>query len=433
MNSTAHQVAGALLALGLAAGAHAAPIDFHGYFRAGQATNAKGGSGVCYWLNQDKGVTMGFFRLGNECDLYGTFDLGVNVGEVNGVKFRTVTNFAYGTQELANWEQSVPAWRQLYGEAVGVGSGALEHASLWAGKRFYGYKDFHMMDYTWWEVNTGPGAGIDGVDTGFGKLALAVLWTGDQSWGNQTDTSLGQYRPGLVNGGAASAITADVRLNEVPLYPGGTLTLGADVVFSSVRPIADGGTAPDTKNGVCATAQWTHQLLGGDNNLVFQYATGAANLNGSASVGFNGDASGWRIMDQLVVQPSGVPFTGALVAGYQQFGGADKTKAFTIGIRPQYHFTEVYSLAAEIGHQRLTLPGASERALTKATLAAQASLGKSFWSRPALRVYATYAAWNDAARAAGVACTGRDCATSVPGFESSNGGASFGAQVEAWF
>ena len=89
---------------------------------------------VCFRL---PGAEIGFFRLGNECDTYASLNYGANLGEVDGTGFKAVFTMAYGTQQLANWEQSTPAWRQAYVEASDIGASlnapALRGASLWAG------------------------------------------------------------------------------------------------------------------------------------------------------------------------------------------------------------------------------------------------------------------------------------------------------------
>ena len=68
------------------------------------------------------------------------------------------------------------------------------------------------------------------------------------------------------------------------------------------------------------------------------------------------------------------------------------------------------------------------------TLGTQFSMGPGVMARPALRLFATYAKWNDAAANAGpVACTGRDCNTAVTSFANKRSAVTYGAQVEAWF
>ena len=49
----------------------------------------------------------------------------------------------------------------------------LPGSTIWAGKRFYQRHDVHMIDFYYWDIS-GPGAGIENIDLGFGKLSLAA-------------------------------------------------------------------------------------------------------------------------------------------------------------------------------------------------------------------------------------------------------------------
>jgi maltoporin len=49
----------------------------------------------------------------------------------------------------------------------------LPGSTIWAGKRFYQRHDVHMIDFYYWDIS-GPGAGLENIDLGFGKLSLAA-------------------------------------------------------------------------------------------------------------------------------------------------------------------------------------------------------------------------------------------------------------------
>src|SRR5207245_8903967 len=61
--------------------------------------------------------------------------------------------------------------------------------------------------------------------------------------------------------------------------------------------------------------------------------------------------------------------------------------------------------------------------------------GGSYFTRPVLRLFATVAAWNDAAQGAGIAGQSAACnaATTTSAFGCDKAGFTFGAQVEAWY
>ena len=179
------RVACALAAAGMAASAAASPIDFHGYFRSGSGSSDQGGKELCFRL---PGSAV-WFRLGNECDTYASLTLASTLGQVDGTTFRAQFTTAYGTQQLANWEQTTPAFREAFVEARDIGAAmgvaGLKGATLWAGKRFYKNPDIHMLDYTYWEPAQSPGWGLDNVDVGIGKLSYAWLRAGQADWASE--------------------------------------------------------------------------------------------------------------------------------------------------------------------------------------------------------------------------------------------------------
>ncbi len=63
----------------------------------------------------------------------------------------------------------------------------LPGSTLWAGKRFYQRHDVHMIDFYYWDIS-GPGAGLENVDLGFGKLSLAAT-RNSESGGSYTFSS----------------------------------------------------------------------------------------------------------------------------------------------------------------------------------------------------------------------------------------------------
>jgi len=116
---------------------------------------------------------------------------------------------------------------------------------------------------------------------------------------------------------------------------------------------------------------------------------------------------------------------------------------FSIGIRPQYNWSDTMNTALEIGYDSVNfggnwagyvpdpdadyIPNCAERNdncdLVKITLAQQWQAGPSIFARPALRLFVTYADWNDGnfPQTPGI----------IPAED--NNGLTFGAQVEAWW
>lgn len=425
MNFKLSAIAVAVAAATLSATAGAAAVDFHGYARSGVGASTKGGSLVCYWLGD-----LGHFRLGNECDTYLELAFDANLAEKGDTKFNLHTMIASGTQQLQDWEQSVPAWRQLWTEATNVGSGPLATANLWVGKRYYKRNDIHMTDFFYNQV-TGPGAGIENADFGFAKGSYAYFRY-QPDYGPQSDAA--GFRPNFVNGGVKATGLHDLRLEGIQLGGFGSLDTFLQVATKSNREDAKG------KGGEAFTLQHTIGAVGGFNRAVIQYAKDGANLDGTVKWWADDTLkyTGTRLLDHFVFDVD--QWNGSVTVGYQQdkdfpwYKGATKTQ-YNIGGRVWYHFNDLYSIGGEVGHAQVkdvdyNGGNAPEQKLDKITLAGQISAGKSFWARPALRAYYTYAKWNDAAHPA---CTGRDCATGVDIGTNVTNGSTYGFQMEAWW
>ena len=96
----------------------------------------------------------------------------------------------------------------------------------------------------------------------------------------------------------------------------------------------------------------------------------------------------------------------------------------SFGARPQVFFSKYLSLAFEGGfdHTR-SGDGQQEGWLRKFTIAPQIGAGRQFFSRPVLRVFATYANWSNGFRG---------MVGGVP-FQDRTRGLTYGVQAESWF
>ncbi len=115
------------------------------------------------------------------------------------------------------------------------------------------------------------------------------------------------------------------------------------------------------------------------------------------------------------------------------------TEWYTVGIRPMYKWTPIMSTLLEVGYDNVKSQQTSDRnSQYKITLAQQWQAGDSIWSRPAIRVFATYAKWDEewgyikngnnvskyaAATNSGISTTSRGDSDEW----------SFGAQMEIWW
>lgn len=422
----------ALVAAFAAQAGMAASVDYHGYIRSGSGGNSEGGKEACFRINAPAmaGVVGGAGRLGNECDTYGELAFDAAMGEAGGVNFKLHTMLAFGTQQTGDWEQNTPSWRQAWIEAGNVGSGALENATIWAGKRYYRRADVHIVDFFTSEV-TGPGAGIENIDVGFAKLSYALFRNNSQDW---SDKPIGGYNPQVGDNGKKSFSDHDIRLEGINVGFG---SLGFQTNFVQ-KNLDDDEASIQGKNG------WAFDVnhfvsdpigLGGFNRLDFQIARDGANLNGTAKNWTNNSDKyrAWRLVEHMVFEPKNSAWNGAVFVGYGQeaYGDADYSKSFSLVARPIFHFNDAYSIAFEAGTTRVKPATGDRYYLNKFTVAPQISMGKGFWARPVIRAYYTFANWNDAA--GNPVCTGRDCGVPMTGFAGKTSGQSYGVQMETWW
>lgn len=407
MSSRTLKTLPAALALALSASAAQAalPIEFGGYFRSGFGTSSEGGKEACFGL----AGASSKYRLGNECETYGELAFG---GEAykgqNGLGIRINTRLAFVVNQDQDWEQFSPSWREMNVVAENIGTGAFSKAKAWVGKRFYDRQDVHITDYYFWN-NSGPGAGLENIDLGVGQLAYAIVRNADTTNSGRT------------------ALAHDVRFSGIKVNPDGALTLGAQI--NQKRVVSGAGTVA---GGHLLTLMHTQaNVMGGFNKVALQYGKGSGAGTGGINFGATTDDTVMRVVEQIMVQPSGTRWSGMGTFVYQDTKSAGThTKWTSIGARPIYHFSDNYNLAVELGHDIVKPDGGATRKLTKFTIAPQLSAGGSFWSRPVLRAFYTYGKWNTAAQAAAAAGTPL---SSTGVFGSSTSGSTVGFQVETWW
>ena len=438
------------LAVAVAAGvmsAQAMAVDFHGYARSGIGWTGSGGEQQCF---QATGA-QSKYRLGNECETYAEIKLGQEVWKEGDKSFYFDTNVAYSVAQQNDWEGTDPAFR----EANVQGKNLIEWlpgSTIWAGKRFYQRHDVHMIDFYYWDIS-GPGAGIENIDLGFGKLSLAA--TRSQEAG-------GSYAFSSQNIYDRTKDTAndvfDVRLAQMATNPDGMLELGVDYGRANTTDdysLADGAS----KDGWMFTAEHTQSMLKGYNKFVVQYATDSMTTQGkglsqgsygSSSITIDGvnyannvvnnNGSLVRVLDHGAIS-LGDKWDLMYVGMYQNIDMDNDlgTEWYTVGIRPMYKWTPIMSTLMEVGYDNVKSQQTGDRnSQYKITLAQQWQAGDSIWSRPAIRVFATYAKWDEewgyvkngnnvskyaAATNSGISTTSRGDSDEW----------SFGAQMEIWW
>ena len=432
------------VAVAVAAGimsAQAMAVDFHGYARSGIGWTGSGGEQQCF---QATGA-QSKYRLGNECETYAEIKLGQEVWKEGDKSFYFDTNVAYSVAQQNDWEATDPAFR----EANVQGKNLIEWlpgSTIWAGKRFYQRHDVHMIDFYYWDIS-GPGAGIENIDLGFGKLSLAAtrsqeaggsyIFTSNDIYSKYKDTANDVF---------------DVRLAGLETNPDGVLELGVDYGRANKTDgysFADGAT----KDGWMFTAEHTQSMLKGYNKFVVQYATDAMTTQGKglsqgsftgndydkdAEIGavdnkINNNGDMWRVLDHGAIS-LGEKVDLMYVGMYQNIDRDDGngTKWWTVGVRPMYKWTPIMSTLMEVGYDNVKSQKTGDtNNQYKITLAQQWQAGDSIWSRPAIRVFATYAKWDEKwGYDNGIANKDTSAKTYSRG---DNDEWSFGAQMEIWW
>jgi len=383
-----------------ASSAHA--VDWTGYMRGGPAaTTVSGESRQCYGLNSP-GLK---YRLGNECDFYGEFQLAQAV-KADGVDFNAVlmTNY-YSPQTESNHDYGI---EQAYVEMKGVD--IAPQALFWMGKR-RDRDDVHIVD-TFFTNMSGVGAGVENIDVGFGKFGFAGYKT-DSTPVRNSDGTLNQFAG---NNGIARL---HAQLYDIPVNPDGKLRLVA--TYSK----ADSQGGQKGQDGFGFTAEHVQdKFFGGGNHIWLQYAQGSTNINqgfGNA-LGKSGDKT-WRIVESPSWQIGA--FGGQAIALYQhdESDNGAKVNSYTLGGRGSLGITKNLKFLTEIGYSGRKPNGASQENLTKITIGPALSTGPDFWKRPELRLYVTYADFNKAAA--------QDPQNGLP--TNKTNAVSYGAQVEIWF
>ena len=439
------------LAVAVAAGimsVQAMAVDFHGYARSGIGWTGSGGEQQCF---QATGA-QSKYRLGNECETYAEIKLGQEVWKEGDKSFYFDTNVAYSVAQQNDWEGTDPAFR----EANVQGKNLIEWlpgSTIWAGKRFYQRHDVHMIDFYYWDIS-GPGAGIENIDLGFGKLSLAA---------SRSQEAGGSYAFSSQNIYDRTKDTAndvfDVRLAQLATNTDGMLELGVDYGRANTTDdysLADGAS----KDGWMFTAEHTQSMLKGYNKFVVQYATDSMTTQGKglnqgsygSSTGvdnngnkvannfINNNGSLVRILDHGAIS-LGDKWDLMYVGMYQNLDMDNDlgTEWYTVGIRPMYKWTPIMSTLMEVGYDNVKSQQTGDRnSQYKITLAQQWQAGDSIWSRPAIRVFATYAKWDEEW---GYVKNGNDvtkyAAATNSGISTTSRGDSdewsFGAQMEIWW
>jgi maltoporin len=403
----------AMSGLFVAAAAQAEGVELHGYVRTQVGGTSEGGNLQCFggdgtWPIRSK------YRLGNECDNFASTTAIIPFGKSDGAWAKYHQTLSFKEKGKQAWESTDDktlniASEQAFIEAGGFfDGGALDAAKVWVGKRFYNRHDIHMSDYYYWG-NNGMGAGIEEINAGPGKVSLAYFQNGGNA--NGVDDIVGKRY--------------SARFYDIDVNPNGKLEAELVLLNGST---ASADATKETGNGTMLFLQHTQSgVLGGWNKFGIVYGSKlGSGFEWLPTYQGGGVAKGhsWRIHDHLYFAPAGTKITGVVTASYGKanFGGPNSNTFMSVGIRPQYNYSDLHSTVLEIGYDAGKTDGGNKPKVAKVTLAQQLTLSTGFWARPVFRAFVTHAKWNDAAgtQANGV-------------FGTKKTGTTFGAQAEVWW
>jgi maltoporin len=424
-------------------------VSLSGYFRGGFGASSQKGRMTCFSLANPSGL-VSKYRLGNECEVWSETHFTVvtyagDDGVVANLHFMPTvyiptTNIGYSPNGTVNspsiFTTSTGAtvmFPNLYVDIKGISW--LAGGTPWIGTRYYKRESVYISDFFYWNPS-GVGGGVEDIELGNGpRLSVAVFAVDGEPAPPSTSTS--PLLPLQIDFG----FRGDVQLRGLRLYEGGELQLGAQYIADySNHPDPNNPSSSVTSGGYGFTVRWVHKMLGGDNKLVAQYGKGGGTGFGTLARFYYPDFSLYhspiearvRFVEVLTIQPT--PEVGAQVAGVYQrdinFLGADgqTTNWYSAGARISWGFTEHFKVLGEGGFDWVTKSiGSKPQMLGKLTIAPAIAGGKGLLNRPELRLFYTWAIWNEAARGANVDSGQVYTATQFLS------GSTFGLQAETWF
>ncbi len=397
--------------------AFAAPADeleFWGYMRAGFYSSTKDTPLGGYSLGGD----LHFYRLGNEGGNYLEFMLGKKFDLGNGVK--------WGAHYMPTLNNGATGTAQLYADISGLDFAP--EASIWAGQRWHRVQDIHIVDNFLVVDGDNFGAGVDGISVGSAKLNISA----------STDASFDNKNNGTKHS-TNDATRLNFQLRDLPVNPGGKLTITGAAVSGSFAKGSNGGAlglihnqdiTADIKNTVFLQGSSGHASITGKFYNLDSPATAASitvNPDGTVTgtpataAGPQAGAEQFRIADAINWQLGA--FGGQALVGYQTLtpDGGGKITDTSIGGRISYGVAKHVKLLADLAVTQRMQDGMDTKNLNKATFAVAFSTDTKFWTRPELRIYATRFNWNDAAKGSMGSASNRNDVTLL------------GVQMEAWW
>jgi maltoporin len=401
-------------------------MSTHGYFRGGFGANIdKKGRMTCFQLANPAGL-LSKYRLGNECEVWAELELTTVMyagedGVVANLHFMPVayiptTFIGYSPTGVTSSDQNSPgtgatvAFPNLYADIKGISW--LFGGTAWTGTRYYKRESIYISDFFYWNPS-GVGAGIE-------DITLGKIWDSAPDIVRDLTFSYAVFAvDGQPNGGPPAlpmitdlGIRNDFQFRGFRPWWGADLQLGFQYIANWTNKDVDPPNGNiNTSSGWGATFRYVQNLLGGDNKVVFQYGRGGGTGFGTLARFYYPDFSIYhapeesrlRALDVLTIQPLDWLGLQADLVYQRDDKGTGNSDAVTewisagtrLSFAPLNHFKILY----EVGYDRARKTnGANLMWMLKQTSALALAGGRGFWGRPELRLFYTFATWNDAVR-----------------------------------
>ena len=417
-----------LLAAGVLAAVAAAPSAnaytpnayFGGYFRSGVMSKR---------FNKSDDLVHQVGRLGAENDTYGEIFLGTDVANVDDTVWSVNSRIAVSSQYNRDWQSTnnvlVSVDREgnhsvstnhhentrfAFREFNLTVKGLLDFdkdATVWAGKRFYHREDIHVTDLYYWDIS-GMGAGVENLQVGPGKLSLAWLRRDDgQTYVDNVDSS-------VKKNGFRSAHIFDVQY-DFPAWDGANIEV-RDTFLVPQRD-NDSTTKKDFhvankfgKSNIFGVELGQGYSLGWHKTVLkWTHGSTARWVKFGTEAWFDDSGASDKANRYSIYNFGQMNFTSNFGMFYTLNFTASKNyddtdrhdfnlksdRAFQVVVRPYVQLTKMTKVLVELGAYTQTEKdqdgNSTTRNAQKYTVAyAITPDASNFWSRPELRIFATY-------------------------------------------
>lgn len=373
----------------------ASALEFHGYMRAGMGATEDGKTQECFKLTGASSK----YRLGNECEQYAELFAKQNLIKLKDNSELSINGMLqfynqYGQTLSFNDDNGFARLNQIYLDWRNVSY--LNGANLWAGRRFYNRSDIHMSDLFYWN-QSGTGFGID--DYKINDLSFSYVFSRKDN----------VFQKSYVN-------RHDLTVKGFEWTPKNKLNTGLSLIDA------------DQLGWSLTVQNITSDVLNGKNTLVLQYGEGAGvGLSYTGDPTLERDNTSLRFIEALDWESNNKKLNGQALALYQkdQFKDQDNRDWISLGSRVAYVVQDHFKVSTEIGYDQIK-QNDQTRNLTKLT-PTWSIKGTGYYDRPELRLYYTYAFWNDEEQKL------RALTQPNSRFQNLSNGSNFGAQLEYWW